>query len=85
MRTLRGRLFVAVLAAIVVSVALTVAIGAALTRRTAHQNDRTTLARRADLLATEEGRQPSYIAENYIAGSVRVMSLPLNVMVPRAG
>ena len=73
MKTLRGRLFLAVLAAIVVSVALTVAIGAGLARRAAGRTDRTTLARRADLLATEEGRQPSYIAEDYVAGSVRVI------------
>ena len=65
-RTLRARLFWAVLAAIVVSVALTVAIGAALARRTADQNDRAALARRADLLAAEERQQPSYIAENYV-------------------
>ena len=73
MKTLRGRLFVAVLAAIVVSVALTVAIGAALARRTADSNARANLARRADLLAAEEGQQPSYIAENYVAGSVHVI------------
>jgi two-component system, OmpR family, sensor kinase len=72
-RTLRGRLFVAVLAAIVVSVALTVAIGATLTRRTADKNDRTTLARRADLLAAEEAQQPSYIAEHYLSSPVRVI------------
>ena len=74
MRTLRGRLFVAVLAAIVVSVALTVAIGAGLARRTADRNDRTTLARRADLLAAEEAQQPSYIAEHYLLSPVRVIA-----------
>jgi two-component system sensor histidine kinase BaeS len=73
MKTLRGRLFVAVLAAIVVSVALTVAIGAALTRRTADTNTRVSLARRADLLATEEAQQPSYIAEHYLSDPVRVI------------
>ena len=67
MKTLRGRLFVAVLAAIVVSVALTVAIGATLTRRTADRSTRVNLAHRADLLAAEEQQQPSYIAENYLA------------------
>jgi two-component system OmpR family sensor kinase len=71
--TLRGRLFVAVLAAIVVSVALTVAIGAALQRRTADHNTKVNLARRADLLATEEAQQPSYIAEHYVSGPVRVI------------
>jgi signal transduction histidine kinase len=73
LKTLRGRLFVAVLAAIVVSVALTVAIGAALTRRTADDNVRAGLARRADALAAQEQRRPSYIAENYLVGSVRVV------------
>jgi two-component system, OmpR family, sensor kinase len=72
-RTLRGRLFVSVVAAIVASVALTVAIGAVLARRTADSSDRAALAHRADLLAAQEGRQPSYIAENYVAGSVRVI------------
>ncbi|MBV8394641.1 MAG: HAMP domain-containing histidine kinase [Actinobacteria bacterium] len=73
MKTLRGRLFAAVLAAIVLTVALTVAIGAALTRRTADHNTRVSLARRADLLAAEEQQQPSYIAENYLADNVRVI------------
>ena len=73
MKTLRGRLFVAVLAAIVVSVALTVAIGATLTRRTADRSTRVNLAHRADLLAAEEQQQPSYIAENYLADNVRVI------------
>jgi two-component system sensor histidine kinase BaeS len=72
-RTLRARLFVAVLAGIVVSVALTVAIGAALARRTADHNVRVGLARRADLLTAEEEQQPSYIAENYLVGAVRVI------------
>jgi two-component system sensor histidine kinase BaeS len=64
---------VAVLAAIVVSVALTVAIGAALARRTADRNVRQGLARRADLLAAEEQQQPSYVAESYVVGAVKVV------------
>jgi two-component system sensor histidine kinase BaeS len=72
-KTLRARLFVAVLAAVVGSVALTVAIGAALTRRTADHSTRVSLAHRADLLAAEEQQQPSYIAEDYLADSVRVI------------
>ncbi len=63
----------AVLAAIVVTVAITVGVGAGLARRTATQNDRTTLARRADLLATEEAQQPSYIAEHYLSSPARVI------------
>jgi two-component system OmpR family sensor kinase len=72
-KTLRGRLFVAVLAAIVVSVAVTVAIGAALARRTTDHNARLSLSHRADLLAAEEQRQPSYIAEDYLSDNVRVI------------
>jgi signal transduction histidine kinase len=72
-KTLRGRLFVAVLAAIVVSVALTVAIGALLSRETADQNDRTALAGRADALAAQESQRPSYIADDYSVGPARVI------------
>ncbi len=73
MRTLRRRLFVAVLAAIVVAVACTVAIGAGLARRTAAHGLRVSLAQQADLLATEEQQQPSYLAEDYVVGDVRVI------------
>ncbi len=73
MRTLRRRLFVAVLAAIVVAVACTVAIGASLARRTAVHNLRVSLAQQANLLATEEA-QPSYVPEDYIVGDVRVIA-----------
>jgi two-component system, OmpR family, sensor kinase len=71
--TLRRRLFVAVLAAIVVAVACTVAIGAALARRTADHNLRVSLAQQANLLATEE-QQPSYLPEDYVVGDVRVIA-----------
>ena len=73
MTTLRRRLFVAVLAAVVASVALTVAIGAALTRRTAARNDAAGIARRADLLAGQARQRPSYIADDYTVGGVRVI------------
>jgi two-component system, OmpR family, sensor kinase len=73
MTTLRRRLFVAVLAAIVVAVACTVAIGAALARRTADHNLRVSLAQQANLLATEE-QQPSYLPEDYVVGDVRVIA-----------
>jgi hypothetical protein len=72
MTTLRRRLFVAVLAAIVVAVASTVAIGAALARRTADHNLRVSLAQQANLLATEE-QQPSYLPADYVVGDVRVI------------
>jgi two-component system sensor histidine kinase BaeS len=64
---------VAVLAAIVVAVACTVAIGAGLARRTAVHNLRVSLAQQANLLATEE-QQPSYVPEDYVVGDVRVIA-----------
>jgi signal transduction histidine kinase len=76
MTTLRRRLFVAVLAAIVAAVACTVAIGAGLARQTAGHNLRVNLARRADLLAEEEQQQPSYLAEDYLVGDTRVIVRP---------
>jgi signal transduction histidine kinase len=69
--TLRRRLFVAVLAAIVVAVACTVAIGAGLARRTADRTLKASLAQQADLLAAQQ--PPSYIAQDFVAGNVRVI------------
>jgi two-component system sensor histidine kinase BaeS len=66
-KTLRGRLFVAVLAAIVVSVAFTIAIGAVLTRRTADQTYRDNLATEADVLAV--GLPANYILVDKVVGS----------------
>ena len=79
MTTLRRRLFVAVLAAIVISVAVTVAIGAGLARRTASQNAKSNLAHQADLIAAEQ-QQPSYIAEDYPVGDVRLIMRRLDAM-----
>lgn len=73
MTTLRRRLFVAVLAAIVVAVACTVAIGAGLARRTAAHTLRVSLSQQADLLAAQEQQQPSYIAYDFVVGDVRVL------------
>jgi two-component system, OmpR family, sensor kinase len=66
--TLRRRLFVAVLAAIVVSVALTIAFGAVLARRTADRTYRNDLAARAQVLAV--GLPINYKSEVHKAGSV---------------
>jgi len=68
--TLRRRLFAAVLGAVVASVALTVAVSAELTRRTADRNDREDVARRADLLAVSNNK-PTYIEEDDRSGSAR--------------
>jgi two-component system sensor histidine kinase BaeS len=71
--TLRRRLFAAVLGAVVVSVGLTVFVGAFLAHRTATRENEETVARRADLLAAQEGQRPSYIEEDYEVGEVRVI------------
>jgi two-component system sensor histidine kinase BaeS len=73
MKTLRGRMFVAVFAAVMASVVLTVGIGAALAYRTASRDSADNVARRADVLAAQEGQRPSYIEEDYETGSVRVI------------
>jgi two-component system sensor histidine kinase BaeS len=71
--SLQGRLFAAVFAAIVLSVGITVSIGAYLAHRATAQSTATSLAKRADLLAVQEQKQPSYIAEDYTSDSNRVV------------
>jgi HAMP domain-containing protein len=73
MSTLRRRLFVAVMAGIFAAVGLTVAIGAYLTHRTASENVTSEIARRANVLATQEQQQPSYIEEDFPSDTVRVI------------
>ena len=71
LKTLRGRLFAAVLAAIVVTVALTVAIGAVLTRRRP-TTQTGALARQADnARARAAASRSSYVTSNSLAGGVR--------------
>ena len=71
-RSLRGRMFAAIVVAIVLSVALTVAIGATLARRTAKHDLATGLSRRADLLSAREQQQPSHVLQSYDSGDVHV-------------
>jgi two-component system sensor histidine kinase BaeS len=64
---------VVILAAIVLSVALTVAFSAEFAHRAEKKDEREALSSRTDLLAAEERQQPSYIAEDYKSGSARVI------------
>ncbi len=59
MSSLRARLFVGAVSAVLVSIVLTVGIGAVLVRRSAEQQARKSLDRQADLLAAQERISPS--------------------------
>jgi two-component system sensor histidine kinase BaeS len=80
--TLRGRLFAATLAALGLTLALTIAIGAVLTRRQVDRTQVTALAARADDLAEQRRRNPSYINQNRTSGNVRVIVQPRSLLVP---
>jgi two-component system, OmpR family, sensor kinase len=75
-RTLRGRLFAATLAALALTLTLTIAIGAVLTRRQVDRAQVNSLARRADDLALERRKSVSYINSNNVSGQVRVIVSP---------
>ena len=73
MRTLRGRLFGVTLASLALSLTLTVAIGATLTRRLVDKVLAAALAARADDLAAQRRRNVSYANQDRESGNVRVI------------
>jgi two-component system OmpR family sensor kinase len=76
MTTLRARLLAATLAALGLTLALTVAIGALLTRREVDRSQAAALARRADDLALQRRSNVSYVNQNRLSGSVRIIIRP---------
>jgi two-component system OmpR family sensor kinase len=72
-RTLRGRLFGVTLAALALTLALTVAIGATLTRRQVDRAQASALALRADDLASQRRHNVSYQNQNSVSANVRVI------------
>ena len=76
MKSLRARLFAATLAALALTLALTIAIGAVLTRRQVDRSQVTALARRADDLAQQRRANVSYVNQNTLSGSVRILVEP---------
>ncbi len=62
-RSLRTRLFLALAGVVLVSIAVTVAVGAALVRRHVERDAITSLQRQADLLATRERAAPATAAQ----------------------
>ncbi|MDP9284614.1 MAG: hypothetical protein M3P41_06660, partial [Actinomycetota bacterium] len=82
MRSLRARLFAATLAALALTLALTIAIGAVLTRRQVDRSQASAVARRADDLAAQRQQHISYIREDKkLAGNVRKLIQPRPALV----
>ena len=80
--SLRGRLFAATLAALGLTLALTIAIGAVLTRRQVDRTQVAALAQRADDLAQQRRRSPNYINLNRLSGNVRIIVQPRSLLAP---
>ncbi len=76
MKSLQARLFAATLAALALTLALTVAIGAVLTRRQVDRSQATSLARRADDLALQRRQSVNYKVEDARSGNVRIVIQP---------
>jgi two-component system sensor histidine kinase BaeS len=76
MNSLRARLFVSTLAALALTLALTIAIGAVLTRRQVDRSQAANIARRADDLAQERRQNVNYRRQNRVVGGVRIMIEP---------
>jgi two-component system sensor histidine kinase BaeS len=73
MKSLRARLFAATLAALAVTLALTIAIGAVLTRKQVDTAQAAALAQRADDLALQRRQSVSYKTGDEQSGAVLIM------------
>ena len=73
MKTLRGRLFAATLAALALTLMLTIAIGAVLTRQQVGRAQASALARQADNLAFSRRRSVSYVNSDTVDGGIRTI------------
>jgi two-component system sensor histidine kinase BaeS len=73
MRSLRARLFAATLAALAITLGLSLVIGAVLTRRQVDRSQASTLARLADDRAADRRQHVSYRRGNETLGSILVM------------
>jgi two-component system sensor histidine kinase BaeS len=76
MNSLRARLFATTLAALALTLALTIAIGAVLTRRQVDRSQAANVARRADDLAHQRRQNVNYKTQNDVVGGVRIMIEP---------
>ncbi len=71
--SLRTRLFVAMLAALALTLALTIGIGAALTRRQVDRTQATQLAHSADTFAQQRRQSVNYKTEDQVSGQARII------------
>jgi two-component system sensor histidine kinase BaeS len=82
LKTLRGRLFAATLAALALTLMLTIAIGAVLTRQQVGQAQVAALARQADNLALSRRQSVSYVNSNTVDGGIRTVVAPRRGLAP---
>jgi two-component system, OmpR family, sensor kinase len=82
MRSLRARLFAATLAALALTLALTIGIGAVLTRRQVDRSQATALARRADDLAQQRRENVNYRVGTTSAGNVLIVVQQRSTFAP---
>ena len=68
--SLRGRLFVALMASLALTLLLTIAIGAILTRQQVDRSQASALARQADSAAAARRASPDYRVSNIVSGGV---------------
>ena len=73
MKSLRARLFAATLAALALTLALTIAIGAILTRRQVDRSQASAVAARADDLASQRLQHVSYATQDKSSNGVRTL------------
>lgn len=73
MRSLRARLFAATLAALALTLVLTIGIGAVLTRRQVDRSQASAVAGRADDLASQRQQHVSYATQDKVSNGVRIL------------
>ena len=73
MRSLRARLFASTLAVLALTLALTIGIGAVLTRRQVDRSQAASLAARADDLSAQRHQHVSYTTQDRVTQSVRII------------
>jgi hypothetical protein len=73
LKTLRGRLFAATLAALALTLMLTIAIGAVLTRQQVGRAQAASLSRQADNLAASRRQSVTYVNSNTLDAGIRTI------------
>ncbi|HVV57954.1 MAG TPA: HAMP domain-containing sensor histidine kinase [Gaiellaceae bacterium] len=76
MTSLRGRLFATTLAAVALTLALTLALGAVLLGRQVDRSQASVLARRADDLAAQRRHDVTYVREDRTTAQLRILIQP---------